>query len=76
MGQFVTLHDTMDDYGMDFVLEIQANSTAVFLNFPFWRQHDFTPEGIDRHRRDEVLAEINRIWEIHYPELPLPEQTA
>ena len=72
VGQFLLLNATLDDYAMDFSGEIAANSTAVFLHYPFWRQTDFTAHGIDRSRQDHVLAGIAIVWEHHFPGLPLP----
>ena len=47
---------------MDFVREIGANHTAVFLNYFFWQQHDFSAEDVSITRRDEVLHAMTNAW--------------
>ena len=43
MSQFVTMSNTWDYSRMDFVCDVSTNRNAVFLNFLFWAQFDFTP---------------------------------
>ena len=42
--------------------ELAANHEAVFSNFFFWAQHDFSDDGIDRIARDEVLMKLRTAW--------------
>lgn len=69
--QFVALTATRQSSRMDFNCEIQANNEAVFLHYPFWRQHDFFQCGIQNHMRDKVCADIRRIWSVAFPSIRL-----
>lgn len=42
--------------------EAAARHRAVYLNFFFWEQHDFTSEGVTREERDHALDLIRRSW--------------
>ena len=61
-AQFVALAKTLPDSGFDVICEMAANHVAVFLNFFYWEQADFSSDGIDPVARDEVLVELRRIW--------------
>jgi hypothetical protein len=70
--QFVLLAGVFDYSGMDFQGEITANNLAVFLHFPFWKQHDFTGAGITPDQKEQVLAAIESVWQGVFPEISLP----
>ena len=60
--QFVALAKTLPYSGFDVICEMAANHAAVFLNFFFWEQSDFSAEGIERASRDELLGKFRRAW--------------
>jgi hypothetical protein len=72
VNQFVTMSKTWDYSRMDFVCEVSTNRKAVFLNFLFWAQFDFTPLGIEVARRDAVLQMIKEAWDFNHIEVRLP----
>lgn len=41
---------------MDFVCEVSTNRKAVYLNFLFWAQFDFTALSVDAQQRDATIA--------------------
>jgi hypothetical protein len=73
--QFVSMFKTWDYSSMDFVCEVSANRTAMFLNFLFWAQFDFAPFGIDRQQRDATLGRLREAWAFNHIEVPLPTST-
>ncbi len=70
--QFVTMCEIYDFYGMDFICEVSTNRKAIYLNFLFWRQFDFTHLGIEQSQRDSVLGKIAEAWEFNRIDVPLP----
>ena len=71
--QFVLLAGTLQYNGMDFHCEIAANHLAVFLHYPFWRQHDFSHQGIATTERDHVLSAVREVWSQVFPAIPLTQ---
>lgn len=69
--QFTCLVATFGYSGMDFLCELAANKKAVFLNFPFWAQNDFSTSGISVEQKAKVLGAIKQVWSERSPELPL-----
>lgn len=59
--QLVALARTLSYSSFDVGLEAAANHQAVYLNFFFWEQHDFTAEGVSREERDRVLTFLRGI---------------
>ncbi len=70
--QFVSLFKSWDYSTMDFTCEVSANRKAIFLNFLFWTQYDFTPFGIDDEQRDATAARLSEAWAFNHIEVPLP----
>jgi hypothetical protein len=66
MSQFVTMSKLLGYSTFDFVCEVSANRKAVFLNFLFWAQFDFTPLGIERARRDAMIQRIKEAWDFNH----------
>jgi hypothetical protein len=63
----------MLDYStVDFVCEVSANRKAVYLNFLFWAQLDFTPLGIEQTQRDAIIKKLGEAWDFNHVEIPLP----
>lgn len=60
--QFLALARTLPYSVFDFGLEVAANHVAVFLNFYFWEQADFSAQGFDRAARDKVLEALRKRW--------------
>jgi hypothetical protein len=70
--QFVMLAKTLPYSGMDFVLEIAANHSAVFLNFCFWAMEDFSADSIDASQQAHVLDAVEQAWRKgEHAEVPL-----
>jgi hypothetical protein len=72
IAQFAALAQTSKYSGMDFRCEIAANNVAVFLNYGFWAQTDFSSRGISKTEQDRVLEAIRRIWSDVFPGIYLP----
>lgn len=60
--QLVALAGMLSYSSFDVAGEVAANHQAVFLNFFFWEQGDFTAEGIGVEERDRVLDFVRRNW--------------
>jgi hypothetical protein len=72
VSQFVIFFKTWDYSRMDFVCEVATNRKAVYLNFPFWTQFDFSPLGISNEQRDATLGKLREAWEFNHIVVPLP----
>jgi hypothetical protein len=70
--QFVAMCKTWDYSRMDFVCEVSTNRKAVYLNFLFWAQFDFTGRGVEQQQRDEIIKKLAEAWEFNHIEVPLP----
>ena len=66
--QFTVLANSFIYKRMDFYLEIKRNHKAIFLNYPFWQQHDFQNTGLKK----KVLQAIREAWLTSFPKIPLP----
>ncbi|HET7108831.1 MAG TPA: hypothetical protein VFI38_18600 [Candidatus Acidoferrum sp.] len=71
-AQFVTLVKLWDYSSFDVSCEVSANRKAVFLNYLFWSQHDFSELGISAPQRESALSHLKAIWEFHGIKVPLP----
>ena len=60
--QFLTLLAGVGDSGFYVASNLHRSGVAVFANFFFWEQHDFTPERIGPARRDRLLEDLKRVW--------------
>jgi hypothetical protein len=67
--QIVMLEATLPYSPMDFYCEIAANSKAVYLNYPYWTQHDFSE--LSDEKKKGVLGAIRKVWEEISPEIRL-----
>jgi hypothetical protein len=70
--QFDFLSDALRVNAMDFPRAITANQLAVFLHYPFWLRHDFSGQGLDPERREQVLVAVRESWINAFPLMPLP----
>lgn len=70
--QFVCLRGTADYSGMDFSCETYVQRRIVYSHYPFWRDHDFTDQGVTAERRDDLIARVEKRWEISDIPFPLP----
>jgi len=52
--------------------EVAVNRQAVYLNFLFWLQFDFTSFGVDEQQRDMTIVRIMEAWNSNHIEIPLP----
>jgi hypothetical protein len=71
VAQFVAMAKTWGYSRMDFVCEVAANRKAVYINFLFWAQFDFTPFGIERAQRDAIINKFREAWDFNHIEVPL-----
>lgn len=68
--QFIALARTFDYSTFDFYCEIRANYKAIYLNYLYWRQEEFSPEdlgGLSKARVLEAIAEVCAMGEQKYP---------
>ena len=72
VSQFVTMSKISDYSTFDFVCEVSASRKAVYLNFLFWAQFDFTPLGIARQQKDAIIKKLSEAWDFNHIEIPLP----
>lgn len=61
--QLVALAKTLPYSGFDVICEMAANHVAVFLNFFFWKQTDFSADGIDQGARNDLLGKLRAVWQ-------------
>jgi hypothetical protein len=73
VSQFVTMSRTWDYSRMDFVCEVSTNRKAMFLNFLFWAQFDFTALGVGQPHRDAVIMKLREAWDFNHIDVPLPK---
>lgn len=59
--QFVALAATLDYSSFDFYSEVRANHKAVYLNFLYWRQKEFSPESLGGVSKARVLEAIGEV---------------
>jgi hypothetical protein len=71
--QFVLLGALSTGNLMDFHQEIKLNHLAVFLHYPFWQQHDFSEQGVDRQKQTKILEMIETAWTIDQAKISLPD---
>jgi hypothetical protein len=71
-AQFVALSRTLGYSGMDVSCEVSANHVAVFLNYGFWVQSQFSNQGVAKADQERVLAAIRTVWSDAFPNTPLP----
>jgi len=71
VAQFVAMAKIWDYSRMDFVCEVSTNRKAVYLNFLFWAQFDFTALGVDQPQRNAILESLREAWDFNHIEIPL-----
>ena len=72
VAQFIAMAKTWDYSRMDFVCEVSTNRKAVYLNFLFWAQFDFTALRVDAQQRDATIIRLKEAWAFNHVEIPLP----
>jgi hypothetical protein len=60
---------------MDFGMEIAANWKLVLANFGFWSATAPAEQGLAPEDAARTLAAIQKIWEPHHPDQPLPTRS-
>lgn len=71
-AQFILLSEHWDYSSFDVTYEISANRKAVFLNWMFWKQRDFSDAGINAEQQESILKKLEWCWEFSHIEIPLP----
>ena len=69
--QFSLIANTFDYSPMDVICEMAVNSTAIFLNFPFWAKRNFKSSEIDEAKYQKTLEFIQKAWSRSFPEIRL-----
>jgi hypothetical protein len=69
--QFLALLAGVGDSGFYIASNLHRSGEAIFVNFFFWEQHDFTPQRIAPARRDRLLDDLKRVWSTGKPGVPL-----
>ena len=72
--QFVSLASILAYNGMDFHCEITANSSFIFLHYPYWESKEFNTKNLSGYSKEEVLNAIKKVWGSAYPDIKLPMQ--
>ncbi len=70
--QFVTMSSQWEYSSFDFVCEVSTNRKAMFLNFLFWAQFDFTSFGVTQKQRDVTIGRLKEAWTFNHIDVPLP----
>ena len=70
--QFVSLRGTADCSGMDFFCETYVQRRIVYCHYPFWREHDFTEQGVATEQRDDLIDRIEKRWSLSDMPFSLP----
>jgi hypothetical protein len=60
--QFLGLLGGVGDSGFYVASNLHRLGEAIFINFFYWEQHDFTPERVAPARRDRLLEDLKRVW--------------
>lgn len=70
--QFLILARAWDYSRMDFALDVAVNRKAVYLNCPFWLEHEFSGFGLTEVAKYALLSGIYDVWTQRQvgPELP------
>lgn len=68
VDQFTLLANSYLYKRMEFYLELKRNHKAVFLNYPFWLNHNFKNPGL----KEKILQAIKEAWLTSFPNIPLP----
>jgi hypothetical protein len=71
-AQFVALSEVWDYSSFDVFCEVSANRKAVFLNWMFWKQNDFSDAGINREQQRTLIERLEKCWTMNHIEVPLP----
>lgn len=71
-AQFVALSRSWEYSTFDVACEVSANRKAIFLNWLFWLQHDFSEFGVSQEQREVMLRRLQQCWEFNHIELLLP----
>lgn len=69
--QLVSLASLVDDAPFDFVLEISANSKAVYLNFRYWEQIEPEAAELNEEEKEKLVRGIRQVWTEKRPHTPL-----
>ena len=70
--QFVALARTLDYSSFDFYSEIRANHKAVYLNYLYWRQKNFSPEDLGGASKAQILEAIGEVCGMGEQKFSLP----
>jgi hypothetical protein len=66
VAQFIAMAKTWNCRRMDFVREVSINRKAVYLNFLFWSQFDFTALGVNPLQRNGIIERLREAWDFNH----------
>ncbi len=67
---FDGFYQLSSDYGQDFLGELLSNAIAVFLNFKYWIEHDYS-DIVPQDEKERLLRLIADTWSRTFPHMPL-----
>lgn len=65
--QFLIWKNILDYNSMDFYCEIRAHKHAIYMNYRYWQQADFSQQGVTEQEKLDVLHTMKQYWEEHFP---------
>jgi len=70
--QFLALDITLDYSTFDFYCEVRANHKAIYLNYLYWKQKDFSSQKLTDANTAKVLERIADVCSMGELKFPLP----
>lgn len=72
--QLITLARTLDYSSFDFYSEVRANHKAVYLNYLYWQQKDFSSKQLSDAEKARVLETIGEVCVMGELKFSLPSR--
>lgn len=67
-----SLRGIADYSGMDFSCETYVQRKIIYCHYPFWRDRDFSGQGVTADQRDDLMVRIEKRWEMSDIPFSLP----
>ena len=74
--QLLALALSLEYSGFDLYSEVLANHKAVYLNYLYWKQKDFSPRDLRGISKQRVLDAISKVCAMGEQRYPLPGRAA
>lgn len=65
--QFLVWKNILDYNSMDFYYEIRTHKQAIYMNYRYWQQTDFSHLGVTELEKIDLLQTMRQYWEDHFP---------